>query len=197
MNTLEQLFKNYPQLEGWCTEEKAREMIKYLPNNAQLCVELGVFAGKSLLPISITCEGKATVIGIDAWSSQASLEGINDKANDEWWKGIDYNHFQNYTQGLLNYYQCKNTKLLKMTSKEAVKNFEDNSIDFLHQDSNHSEEISCEEVELYFQKVKSGGIWVFDDTDWKTTIKAQDLLISKGAVELVNHGDWRIFQKIV
>jgi hypothetical protein len=194
MNRLELLFKEYPTLEGWCTEEKAKKMIEHLPEHAQLAVELGVFAGKSLLPVSIMCKG--TVFGIDAWSPQASLEGTNDITNDEWWKKIDYPYFQKYTQDLLTKYKCDNTKLLRMTSREAIKNFEDNSIDFLHQDSNHSEEVSCEEVELYYQKVKSGGTWVFDDTNWPTTRKAQNLLVEKGAVELVDHGDWKLFKKI-
>ena len=83
-------------------------------------------------------------------------------------------------------YKCDNVKLLRMKSIEAVKFFENESIDFLHQDSNHSEETSCMEVELYHSKVKRSGIWCFDDTDWPTTQKAQELLISKGYTEVYN-----------
>jgi hypothetical protein len=69
------------------------------------------------------------------------------------------------------------------------------SIDFLHQDSNHSEEISCEEVELYHSKVKPDGIWCFDDTDWSTTKKAQQLLLTKGYTEVYNAVSWKIYRK--
>ena len=190
---LNKLFKEYPTIEGWCTEFKAKKMLEYLPSDAKLCVEFGVWGGKSLLPISISCKG--TVIGIDAWSPDASLEGSNDLANDEWWKKIDYDHFYKYTQNLLNKYNCTNTKLWRMKSVEAFLKFEENSIDFLHQDSNHSEEISCAEVELYCFKVKPGGIWVFDDTNWPTTQKAQGLLESKGYTVLYDNSDWKIYKR--
>ena len=193
MNNLNQLFKEYDTIEGWCSEEKAKKMIEYLPSDAQLCVELGVWGGKSLLPIAISCKG--SVIGIDAWSPDASLEGSNDHANDEWWKNLDYNHFYNYTQNLLNKYNCSNTKLWRMKSVEAFLKFENNTIDFLHQDSNHSEEISCAEVELYYLKVKPGGIWVFDDANWPTTQKAQELLESKGYTVLYDNTDWKIYKR--
>jgi len=80
-----------------------------------------------------------------------------------------------------------------MKSSDAVKIFDDHSIDFLHQDSNHSEEISCMEVELYHNKVKPGGTWVFDDTNWPTTKKAQDLLVSKGYTEVYDSGEWKVY----
>jgi hypothetical protein len=47
-------------------------MTEYIKDDFKLCVELGVFGGKSLLPISLKCKGK--VIGIDAWEKEASLE---------------------------------------------------------------------------------------------------------------------------
>lgn len=185
---------NYDKIEGWCTREKATKMTDYINDDFNLCVELGVFAGKSLLPIAIKCKG--LVIGIDSWSQSASSEGTNDKTNDEWWSKIDYNHFFNYTQNILNKYNCNNAQLLRMKSSEAVNRFDDESIDFLHQDSNHSEEISCNEVELYKNKVKKNGIWVFDDTNWETTKKAQNLLLSYGFEELYDSGMYKIYRKI-
>lgn len=183
----------YDKIEGWCTKEKAIKMTDYIKDDFTLCVELGVFAGKSLLPICLKCKG--SVIGIDSWSKDSSLEGINDKANDNWWSKIDYNHFFIYTENLLKTHNCKNVTLLRMKSSDAVSQFTDESIDFLHQDSNHSEEISCVEVELYKNKVKKNGIWVFDDTNWKTTQKAQNLLISYGYEELYDSGTYKIYKK--
>jgi hypothetical protein len=69
-----------------------------------------------------------------------------------------------------------------------------NSIDFLHQDSNHSEENTCEEVELYWNKLKEGGYWIFNDADWPTAQKAQKLLLSKGYTEHYNANDkWKVY----
>jgi len=187
--------KNYEQIEGWCTIEKAIKMMEYIPESAKTAVELGVWGGRSLLPIAFKCTGD--VYGIDAWAVDASLEGKNDVANDEWWKTIDYNKMYNYTHTLMNKYKCHNVKLLRMKSTDAVKLFDNDSIDFLHQDSNHSEETSCAEVEIYFTKVKPGGIWCFDDTNWPTTQKAQKLLETKGYTELYDSGSWKIYKRNV
>ena len=65
----------------------------------------------------------------------------------------------------------------------------------MHQDSNHSEKISCNEVELYKNKLKTNGIWVMDDTNWDTTKKAQILLVSYNFEELYDSGDWKVYKK--
>ena len=185
--------KNYDSIEGWCTHEKAIRMMEFIPENASLAVELGVWGGRSLLPIAMKCPGD--VYGIDAWNVDASLEGKNDVANDEWWSTINYNKMYSYAHNLMMEHNCQNVKLLRMKSRDAVKLFEDNSIDFLHQDSNHSEEVSCEEVELYHSKVKQNGVWCFDDTNWPTTQKAQNILCSKGFKEIWDSGSWKIYRK--
>jgi len=171
------LVKNYESVEGWCTREKAIKIMESIPDDATLAVELGVWGGRSLLPIAMKCPGD--VYGIDAWSQDASLEGTNNPLNDEWWEKVDYTRMYRYAQKLMDEYNCDNVKLLKMKSCQAVRLFDDSTIDFLHQDSNHSRETSCEEVELYHSKVKPGGVWCFDYTNWETTQPAEELLVSK------------------
>lgn len=182
----------YKNIEGWCTQDKVLEMIKYI-KPTDLCVELGVFGGKSLLPISFMTDN--LVYGIDAWAKSASIEGTNDKENDDWWQKIDYDKMYQYTLDLFDKYNCKHVNILRIKSSDAIINFENESIDFLHQDSNHSEEITCNEVELYHNKVKINGIWVFDDTNWKTTQKAQHLLLSYGYEELYDSGAFKIYRR--
>jgi hypothetical protein len=183
---------DYEKIEGWCTKEKALTMAKII-KNTDFCVELGVFGGRSLLPICLMTTG--TVIGIDAWSKDASIDGENSNLNDDWWGKIDYEKMFDYTKNILTKYNCSNSKLLRMKSVDAISMFKDESIDFLHQDSNHSEKISCEEVELYYNKVKKNGIWVFDDTNWETTKKAQNLLINFGYKEIYDSGTWKVYQR--
>lgn len=187
---------DYESIHGWCTREKAYKMSEYINSDTSLCVELGVWGGRSLLAIALAASKNATIIGIDAWSPQASLEGINDKANNDWWEKVDYDFMFNYAKKLMIQNNVSNVQLWKNTTLSVVDKFENESIDFLHQDSNHSEEVSCAEVEAYYNKVKRGGIWVFDDTNWETTQKAQAMLISKGYTELYNSGEWKIYQRI-
>jgi hypothetical protein len=98
--------------------------------------------------------------------------------------------FVNNVDSVVDLWKCK--------SRDVASKFEDNSIDLLHQDSNHSEEISCEEVELYWNKVRPNGYWVFDDTDWPTTKKAQNLLLTKGyrVLKVGSDNKWTIFIRI-
>ena len=194
---------NYTSIEGWCTVEKADKLMEIVWEcKPSLSVELGVFGGKSLLPIALMSKNinpKSEVIGIDAWSTQASVEGTNDKANADWWSKINYEQMLKYTK----YIMVENNvddivKLWKDTSRNCITRFSDNSIDILHQDSNHSEEITCEEVELYWNKVREGGYWIFDDTNWPTTQKAQRLLVSKGYTETYSHnGEWKVYRRDV
>jgi hypothetical protein len=182
----------YEKIEGWCSKEKAIMMASFIKSDF-LCVELGVFGGRSLLPIAFATNNK--VFGIDAWSKENSLEGVNAIENDDWWGNLDHDYFYDYTRNLLEKHGCGNVQLLRAKSAHVVDHFQDESIDFLHQDSNHSEETSCDEVEKYHSKVKKNGIWVFDDTNWTTTRKAQGLLESHGFMEIYDSGSWKIYKK--
>jgi hypothetical protein len=192
-------FANWDTIHGWCTVEKRDKLMEIVKElNPKVCVELGVFGGKSLLPVAVASGDDTRIYGVDAWAVDASLEGNNNTANDEWWKHIDYDYMFKYTQDLMKDHGVANkVGLLRMTSREAVGSFGDLTIDLLHQDSNHSEEVSCMEVELYHSKVRDGGIWVFDDTNWETTKKAQALLETKGYNVIFTSiaGDWKVYRK--
>jgi len=187
---------NYEQIHGWCTKEKATKLMNIIRDTKpSLCVELGVFGGRSLLAIGLAAKN-ARVIGVDAWSKPASLEGTNDKGNADWWAQIDYDYFYKYTADLMKT-NGLSVELWRKKSNEVYQQFQDESIGFLHQDSNHSEEITCEEVELYWNKVCKGGIWVFDDINWPTTKKAQALLLEKGYEEIYapEGREWAVYQR--
>jgi cephalosporin hydroxylase len=204
MDLLEQSFQtDYTSFHGWCTIEKARKIIELVQQiKPDLSVELGVYAGRSLLPLAVASKhynSNSKVIGIDAWSKDASLEGTNSEANNEWWAKIDYNFFMKYTFDLLKRFRANDiTELWKIKSIEVANKFSYESIDILHQDSNHSEETSTAEVELYWDKVKHGGFWIFDDTNWPTTNKAQELLKTKGYEEIysASQNEWKVFKRL-
>jgi len=198
LTTLTALRTMIPTMEGWCTLEKAEYICNLvIKNNLQKGVELGVFAGRSLLPLGWGFQQTGgSITGIDSWSKEACVEGKNDKANDTWWSSLDFDHFYNYTQtkiaeaGLQSH-----VTLLRQTSADSVSSFEDESLDLIHQDSNHSEQISCDEVERWTPKLKLGGYWIADDTNWLTTKKSQRMLLEKGFEQLYNSGTWKIYRK--
>lgn len=180
---LEYIQTTTPTLHGWCTVEKATQLYNIvLEHENPLCVELGVFAGRSFLSIAMAARAKnGTAVGIDAWSKEACEQGVNDIANTEWWNSIDYDFFYNYTDKVISDAGLSSTtSLIRSKSSDAASQFAPKSISVLHQDSNHSEEVTVEEVNMWFDKVKVGGHWIFDDTDWPTTQTAQKILLEKG-----------------
>lgn len=189
--------EHLPGMPGWCTPEKGVRLAE-LALHRSLCIELGVFGGRSLVSIALVLrhQGFGQVHGIDPFTREASLEGSNDPANNEWWAGLDYEAIAREAQTTL--YKLELTgfaQIIRMRSREVAGFYEDGSVDLLHQDSNHSEEISCEEVELWAPKIRPGGIWVFDDTNWPTTKKAQERLLELGFFELENNETWKVYSK--
>ena len=100
----------------------------------------------------------------------------------------------NYTYNLFK--ENEAVSLRREKSEEAVLFFSNDSLDFIHQDSNHSEKISCDEVERWLPKLKVGGFWIADDTNWDTTRVAQQRLTMNGCEEIYDSGSWKIYKKI-
>ena len=187
-------------LEGWCDSLKAniiaeltREVEK--ENGKCMAIEIGVYGGRSLLALGWYLNPPSHVFGVDPYSVDASLESEKEEENIDWWKELDHEKIK---RGAFEGIREKQDviSLLVMKSREACELFDDCCFDVIHQDGNHSEEVSCEEVEMWCDKLKEGGWWIMDDVDWKSTLKAQELLVSKGFVEIENHRSWSIYQKL-
>ena len=55
---------------------------------------------------------------------------------------------------------------LRMTSVEASKLYDDNSLDFVFIDASHEYEFVKEDIKHWFPKVREGGIIAGDDMEW-------------------------------
>lgn len=193
--------EDFEALLGWCSVQKGLKMMELASQeDVLLSVELGVYGGRSLLPLALATswKKKGWVVGIDAWCAPASVEGTNTSETTSYWSKIDYNHVYDLASSLMKKHQVEQyVDLWRSRSEDVSELFSNGSIDLLHQDGNHSEEISCKEVELYFTKLRRGGYWIFDDTHWPSTQAAQQLLLEKGFSEIFAEegGTWKIFQK--
>lgn len=188
-----------PNLPGWCTPEKGKRL-SVLARGAYFCVELGVFGARSLISIALALRESsfdfARIDGIDPYTPAAALEGVNAPENNEWWSKLDYEAIAReaqtaiYRLGLVQY-----AHLIRMRSCDVVDFYADGTLDLLHQDANHSEETSCEEVVRWAPKIRPGGIWIADDTNWESTQKAQRELVALGFMETENHETWKVYRK--
>lgn len=175
-------------LPGWCTADKARRIMRIVvAAEADLVVELGVFGARSFVPLALGLRvlGRGVAHGIDPWATAATLEGRNDPANDAYWKTVDLEEILRHAQsGIERAGVDEYVRLIRKRSQDAVADYADKSISVLHQDSNHSEEVSCAEVDLWVPKIRPGGVWIIDDANWPSTQAAQRKLASLGFTPL-------------
>ena len=167
--------------DGWCWLDKAMTMARYVETERPKCVvELGIFGGRSMLPMALQAKdnGFGVVFGVDPWTHAAALEGEHKKADSDWWSKVDLERIMIRFMGqIINLGLVDVAVPIRATSQAVAGIFPENSIDLLHQDSNHSELVSLREIALYLPKVRSGGIVVLDDLGWETNqaaVKALD-----------------------
>ncbi len=188
-------------VDGWCTEEKADylyNLVKEIKTSTDpLVVEIGVYGGKSLFPMALALQENKSgrVIGIDPWQKASNIEGSLSQADIDWWSALDIDFiYKKFVSNTLHLDLLKHLSWFRLRSDEAVKIFEEESIDILHQDGNHSPEVSYKEISIWYPKLKSGGIWVIDDINWPTTKNAVDWLSSN--MELIHMTDsWAVYKK--
>lgn len=200
-----QLRQAAAQLEGWCPDHKARQMcMQVMSCKPSVVVEIGVFGGKSLVPLAIGCRknDKGRVYAIDPWENDACLEHYPaDDPNVGWWsqQNLDkvYQQFVDYLKanGLSPW-----VRIIRARAEDVVNIFSppDMLIDVLHIDGNHATETACRDVRLYLPRVRPGG-WVWmDDVNWDTVKPACALVECSCTLVLDCHhigSAWRLYRK--
>lgn len=194
-----------PNFTGWCPAEKAKHIMNIIYSYpSEVCVELGVFGGSSFYPLvaALAYKQQGIAYAIDPWENQSCMEGheqdekwIEDHKN--YWEKIDLNKIMNkfienmHKNGLEEKYA-----IMRMSSQQALAYFDDESIDFLHIDGNHSETASVFDVTHWLPKVKKGGVICFDDAWWDSTKKAVRLLLQECDIMKETNPKWQyIFVK--
>ncbi len=185
------------RLHGWCGLEKSEHLALLMLDAApEIAVEIGVYGGKSLIPLGLAASqfgGK--VYGIDPWSNAACLEGSNDPANDAWWGSLDIEMiYRSAVSAVESFNLVATVELLRMTDTEALPRFADGSIGVLHVDGNHSPEVSRRYIEQWGPKIKKGGYLIMDDTDWPSQAETVKLIESRYQRVTVSPS-WAIYRK--
>jgi predicted O-methyltransferase YrrM len=171
------------ELAGWCTPEKARRMMDLIYEvNPEICVEIGVFGGSSIYPTASALKflKRGKVYAIDPWMNSSCLDGYGtNDPNYEWWSRVDLNSIYDEFITMLRHFKLGSyCMVLRMTGSTALHHFADESIDILHIDGNHTEDIALGDAQMYLPKVKKGGYIWLDDVNWPTTLPAQEFLLA-------------------
>jgi predicted O-methyltransferase YrrM len=134
---------------------------------------------------------------VDPWTAAASTENYAPgDANHAWWAALDHEAMYRATLRAVDAFGLRDRcELLRERSDQALPRFADGALDLLHQDGNHSEEVSSREVDAWAPKLRRGGLYVMDDTSWATTARAQARLLELGFSVVEEHDNWRVLRK--
>ncbi len=176
--------------DGWCWEEKAIKLAEVVWTlKPKLTVEVGVFGGKSFIPMAAVVAhldqntGNHSAVGIDAWEATAALENNLGTAHEVFWKDqAMLDGVRARAVGRCNALASRSVKLVKDWSTNAIREFSDGQINLCHLDSNHSESTSFRDVVTWWAKLAPGGVFIFDDTAWESQQKAVNWLKERGEV---------------
>lgn len=188
------------EIDGWCSPEKAARIYELgLQVRPFISVELGVFAGRSLIALALAHRQNnyGFALGFDAYKSSVCAEGSNAEANNKWWnEKVDLiKIYHGCIDAIEKYGISDYCSIVKLKSQTASLLFPDERIDIIHQDSNHNTETILKELELWIPKLKKGGYWIADDTDWIESQEGYSKLPEYGLTLVENHIKWQIWQK--
>ena len=143
--------------------------LKQIPEDG-LFVELGVFCGGSLLTFYDIINKKSTnFIGIDCWDNNTMMNGIESHKYDsiDWNKYIDIQkECYKILNEIISTYDM-NIKLITLKNTHDIyNNFENNSIDFIHIDSDHNYHSVYNELNTFYPKIKKNGVILLDDWNY-------------------------------
>ena len=126
-----------------CTRNDLVEF--YQERGFKVGVEVGVYQGEYS---EVMAKGGFKVYAVDPWGVDPDYKVQIDQAK------IDYNY--KVTKERLEVYP--NVSIVRKTSMEAVKDFEDNSLDFVYLDGSHSKCAVDGDLMLWYPKLKVGGV---------------------------------------
>ena len=135
-------------MDGWqveipdCGREDLPEFFKEM--GFKVGAEIGVERGKF---IEILCRDGLKLYAIDPWMAYDDLKVKNSQKK--------HDAFYEEAKERLAPYDCT---IIRKTSMEAVKDFEDGSLDFVYIDGNHSFKYVVEDIWEWSKKVKKGGV---------------------------------------
>ncbi len=170
----------YEGIEGWFSYEYVYKDMIDQAEDGSLFVEIGSYKGKSAAYMCVAIANSGKKIKFDCIDPMELMGGyLNMPQNEK--DGYSFDDFTKTLEPVKDYYN-----LIRMTSDDAAKLYEDGSIDFLLIDGDHSYEGVYKDIINYLPKMRSGGLIVGDDA-YEPHIQ-QALMDAAGHLSPVNNG---------
>jgi len=133
-------------------------------------VEVGVYAGRTFRQLLVLCPD-LDITGVDLYEPQPENSGPEKWLPGE--NGHAWDHERNYNSMLA---VCEKfshrARIIKDYSVNAAKQFENNSIDFVFIDADHSYKSVCEDIDAWSPKIRAGGMIIGHDFHFPGVSKA-------------------------
>ena len=158
----------YQNIQGWFIYHSIYDVAAQTFPSGSHFVEVGSWRGRSTayMAVNIINSGKDIKFDcVDTWRGsldeevhQTDPSVVNDTLYDEFLNNMaPVRHVINP---------------VRMTSMEAVKLYEDNSLDFVLIDGSHAYEDVCNDITEWLKKIKPGGMLAGDDFVWEGVNRA-------------------------
>lgn len=191
-----------PTLDGWCSPEKACALAALVLTAKPIsAIELGVWGGRSLLPMAFAMQHlkSGIVTGIDSYSTHASSDGQTG-ANQRWWSEQDHGAIRDKFLDFVKLFKVEPHVRLIQKSSNDVKT-DGMRIQLLHSDGNHGEQ-AVRDAEKYGPLVDVGGFVVADDLAWEggSVLRSLEVYEELGFVEMFRRTEggenWNLMQRV-
>jgi hypothetical protein len=182
--------------EGYCSEEKALDLMDLVWFiKPKVVVEVGMFGGKSLVPMGFALKavGSGIAYGIYSWGITASV--VEEAAETKkLLQNVDYEAILSSLKERLKQFNIENSVKLKLADAQPI--FD---IDILHIAVNHSEEALFLDLDKWVSYVRKGGIIILGgvfpvDETVELTNWLDEHCTRMKTLEDINH-EWAIWIK--
>jgi len=153
--------------DGWCSDQKGAFLVDLiLESKPEKIVEIGVFGGKSLVPMAraLKANQSGVAYGIDPWDPRESVKEAMEEANRSYWQNLDHQWIKRRLMENISSFGLEREIVLIQSTSEDATPIKD--IGLLHIDGNHSEKTSYFDVTKWGPLVKQGGYIILDDMTW-------------------------------
>lgn len=192
---MKEMLELNPKLAGWAELPKAISLYNLvLAARPAVVVEIGVFGGRSAIPMIQACKANdhGIVHCVDPWSPDVSAAGQVTEVDKKWWASVNHEYiYQGFVDALRKHSLEKYCEIHRMKSSDFNP---PNQIDIFHCDGNHGPDAVTDTIK-FASLVPSGGYVILDDLGWSGghVKKSAEWLKENGFLELHPLGTGSLF----
>lgn len=185
--------------KDYIASAELNEFIKKLGQNLKGC-EIGVCHGENLCHMLESCENIESMIAVDPYISYQDYGGYVDEDKLQGPSFVKLKELPTIVkQNLDSIGMFHKVNFKQVTSDEAALTIEDESLDFVFIDGNHSYLQVKKDLDNYYEKVKKGGIFSGHDFSLTDVNKAileflDEKNISSSDLKLLKNDSWFLFK---